>query len=76
MVKLKWRWSYSIPALIVALRCLWLAFLVSHTAGVNSHVRKTLTHRPLDKMVATFADDIFKYIFVNEQFFLFWLIFI
>ena len=27
-----------------------------------------LTHLPLDKMDATFADDIFKCIFLNEEF--------
>ena len=34
----------------------------------NGQVRMILTHLPLDKMAATFADYISKCIFVNEKF--------
>ena len=31
------------------------------------HTSLVKTHLPLDKMAATFADDIFEFIFVNEN---------
>ena len=54
------------------LRVQFICISTCQIQSLSSHItlkRSILTHLPLDKMAAKFADDIFKYIFMHEKLF-------